>query len=219
MSQPPFALLFDLDGTLINTIDLLVSCMEYALNGRDRVPSRDEWIAGLGIPLRTQLRDWGIPEPEIETIVGRYREYQDGRLEAMTACYPGAAETVRWAREEGVRTGIVTSKGRGMTQRSLQHVGLWDAFDVIVTADDTTSHKPNPEPVWHALQALEIPVERALFVGDSTHDIRAGNSAGTFTGAARWGPFPYEALLAAGPSHWLESFADLPPVVQQLRAG
>lgn len=105
-----------------------------------------------------------------------------------------------------------------MTLRSLAHVGLADAFDVVVTADDTTRHKPDPLPVEHALYALGLTPDRALFVGDSTHDMNAGRAAGTATGAALWGPFTREQLASARPTYWLDNVADVTAVVDQLRA-
>jgi beta-phosphoglucomutase-like phosphatase (HAD superfamily) len=125
---------------------------------------------------------------------------------------------LHWARASGLATGVVTSKGRGMTTRSLQHVGLLDAFDVIVTADDTPRHKPDPLPVRHALEQLGLAPERALFVGDSTHDMHAGRGAGTYTGAALWGPFSREALAEAAPTHWLADMRDVPDAVEPLLA-
>ena len=83
--------------------------------------------------------------------------------------------------------------------------------------DATTRHKPEPEPVWHALEALGgIPPQRALFVGDSTHDMRAGRAAGVQTAAALWGPFSREQLAPTAPDHWLTGFAELRGLVTRL---
>jgi len=213
---PRFALLFDLDGTLLDSIDLLLDCMEHAFAGRPLAPSRAQWTEGIGTPLRQQMREWQVAEHELEQVVARYRAHQDVHLEHMTSLFPGALDVLQWARTEGVRTGVVTSKGRGMTTRSLRHVGLADAFDVIVTADDTPRHKPDPLPVQHALQQLGVPPCRALFVGDSTHDMHAGRRAGTHTGAALWGPFSRASLETTTPSHWLSTLGDVPAVVQSL---
>lgn len=215
---PPFALLFDLDGTLLDSIDLLLECMEYAFKARAVVPSRAAWTAGIGIPLRAQLRQFAVADDEIEVVVARYRVRQDATLEQGTSLFPDAVEVIDWARSAGLKLGVVTSKGRGMTTRSLAHVGLLDAFDVIVTAHDTVRHKPDPLPVRHALKQLNVAPAHALFVGDSTHDMHAGRAAGTFTGAALWGPFSREALEATHPTHWLERLRDVPDVTRELLA-
>jgi pyrophosphatase PpaX len=212
-----FALLFDLDGTLLDTIDLLLDCMEFAFAGRAHVPTRAEWTAGIGTPLRGQMRAWHVADHEVEDVVARYRTHQDAHLERMTRVFPGAVDVLQWARAERIPTAVVTSKGRGMTERSLRHVGLLDAFDVIITADDTTRHKPDPTPVHLALSTLGVAPARALFVGDSTHDMHAGRAAGTFTGAALWGPFSRDALAPTQPTHWLQRLHDVPTVTQVLR--
>jgi pyrophosphatase PpaX len=168
---------------LLDSLDLLLDCMQYAFAGRPIAPTRAQWTEGIGTPLRQQMREWQVAEHELEQVVARYRAHQDAHLERMTSLFPGALDVLQWARSEQVPVGVVTSKGRGMTTRSLRHVGLADAFDVIITADDTTRHKPDPLPVQQALQQLGIVPDRALFVGDSTHDMHAGRRAGTFTGA------------------------------------
>jgi pyrophosphatase PpaX len=210
------ALLFDLDGTLLDSIDLLVECMTHAFAGRDRAPTRAEWVAGIGTPLRTQLAAWIDDPDEVEQFVERYRAHQDRHLERLTSLFPGVADTVRWARDRGHATGIVTSKGRGMTARSLRHVGLLDAFDTIVTYEETDRHKPLPDPVLLALDRLATPAARALFVGDSPHDMHAGRSAGVRTVAALWGPFSLDELAPAAPTWSLADIRELPPLVDAL---
>ena len=217
-AQPPFALLFDLDGTLLDSIGLLLDCMEYAFADRPVRPTREQWTAGSGTPLRQQMRQFAVAEDELEAVVARYRQHQDAHLERLTSLFPGALDVVLWARQVGMPVGVVTSKGRGMTTRSLAHVGLLDAFDVIITAHDTTRHKPDPLPVQRALAAVNVPAERALFVGDSTHDMRAGLAAGTFTGAALWGPFSREQLAETSPTHWLHQLSEVPALAEQLAA-
>lgn len=217
-SRSRFALLFDLDGTLLDSIGLLLDCMEYAFANRTVRPSRAEWTAGIGTPLRDQMRQFAVAEHELEAVVARYRAHQDAHLEQRTSLFPGAREVLQWARRSGTPVGVVTSKGRGMTTRSLAHVGLLDAFDVIITAHDTTRHKPDPLPVHRALAAVDIPASRALFVGDSTHDMHAGRAAGTFTAAALWGPFSRAQLAVTEPTHWLSTLAEVPELMESLAA-
>lgn len=216
-TAPTFAVLFDLDGTLLDSIGLLLECMEYAFADRAVVPTRARWTEGIGTPLRDQMRDFAVLEHELESVVERYRVHQHANLERLTSLFPGARDVVEWTRSAGAHVGVVTSKGHGMTHRSLRHVGLHDAFDIVITADDTIRHKPDPLPVQQALRTLGVPPERALFVGDSTHDMRAGRAAGTFTGAALWGPFSREQLAETNPTHWLHDLADVRPLVESLR--
>ena len=162
--------------------------MEHAFIGRSPAPSRAAWTAGIGTPLRTQLAEWcdddaGRRGTRGSTAISRTC-ISSGDLR-----YPGVLDLFAWARGEGHATGLVTSKGRGMTARSLEHVGLADSFDTIVTYEDTDRHKPGPEPVLLALDRLGVPAERSIFLGDSPHDMHSGRAAGVRTAAALWGPF------------------------------
>jgi pyrophosphatase PpaX len=203
------AFLFDLDGTLIDSIELLLRSMEHAFDGAARVPSRAQWTAGIGTPLRVQLAEWSDDDRMVDVLVERYRAFQDLHLESLTSVYPGVPAFLADLRMAGVRTAIVTSKGRGMTGRSLAHVGLAESFDTIVTYEDTERHKPGPEPVLLALERLGVPPARAVFVGDSPHDMHAGRAAGVATAAALWGPFSRQELEPASPTWWLGQVDDL----------
>ena len=214
MTRP--ALLFDLDGTLIDSIGLLLECMQFAFADRTRKPTTAEWVAGIGTPLRTQLAEWCDGPDDVEAMVGRYRDYQDLHLERLTSPFPHVLDTMRWARAEGFPTALVTSKGKGMTKRSLDHVGLGQSFDAVVTFEETTRHKPLPDPVFLALERLGASPERALFVGDSPHDMHAGRAAGVKTAAALWGPFSRVELAVAAPDFWMTGFAELRDIVAGL---
>ncbi len=214
--MPRHALLFDLDGTLIDSIGLLLESMRFAFDGRERAPTTEQWVAGIGTPLRTQLGEWCDGAEEVEALVERYRDFQGIHLPRMTAAYPGVLDTIAWARAEGHATALVTSKGRGMTARSLEHVGLDGAFDAIVTFEETERHKPMPDPVLLALSRLSLPATGALFVGDSPHDMHAGRAAGVRTAAAQWGPFSREELAVAAPDYWMTSITELPDIVATL---
>lgn len=211
--MPKLALLFDLDGTLIDSIGLLVDCMEAAFRNRVRRPTREQWTAGIGTPLRTQLAEWCDSPEDVAAMVVQYREHQDRHLERMTTLFPEVQETLAWARSAGHATAIVTSKGRGMTDRSLRHVGLDQAFDAVVTYEETERHKPMPDPVLLALDRVGIAPDRALFVGDSPHDMGAGLAAGVRTGAALWGPFSRAELAGSNPTYWLTRMGELPGIV------
>ena len=215
--MPRPAILFDLDGTLIDSIDLLVTSMVYAFEGRDVQPPLDEWIAGIGTPLDAMLRTWARDEEDVLALRARYREYQFANHDAKTHAYPGAVDTVRALHAAGYPLAVVTSKLEYGARRSLKWIGLDDCFTAVVGIDATTKHKPEPEPVWHALALLgDIPPADALFIGDSTHDMHAGNAAGVATAAALWGPFSRAQLETAHPRYWLNGFDDVRALVDRL---
>jgi pyrophosphatase PpaX len=215
--MPRPAILFDLDGTLIDSIDLLVTSMVYAFEGRDVQPPLDEWIAGIGTPLDAMLRTWARDEEDVLALRARYREYQFANHDAKTHAYPGAVDTVRALHAAGYPLAVVTSKLEYGARRSLKWIGVDDCFTAVVGIDATTKHKPEPEPVWHALALLgDIPPAEALFIGDSTHDMHAGNAAGVATAAALWGPFSRAQLETAHPRYWLNGFDDVRALVDRL---
>jgi pyrophosphatase PpaX len=212
------AVLFDLDGTLLDTIDLLLASVRWAFRDRSgRVPTREEWIAGIGTPLASQMRVYATDEPDLATLIDGYREYQRAHHDEMTRAYADAIETVVDLRRDGYRTGVVTSKASDIANRSLAFVGLDRYLDVVVGFDATDRHKPDPEPVRYALDALQVAPSDAVFVGDSPHDMYAGNAAGVITVGALWGPFPRSALLPASPRFYLDRIRDLPPLLERLK--
>ena len=216
----PIAVLFDLDGTLVDTIQLLLESVRHAFRGRAAagapVPSEAEWIAGIGTPLVTQLRPYVAADEELAELVAGYREYQGAHHDRLTRCYDRTVEVVATLKRRGHPTAIVTSKSDEIARRTLAHVGLLGAMDVVVGADSTTRHKPDPAPVHLALERLGRPPEEAIFVGDSPHDIHAGNAAGVATVAALWGPFDRATLDGARPSHVIGAITELPALVARL---
>ena|SRR5689334_14980263 len=211
----PPAVLFDLDGTLIDSIELLLSSARHTFEGWHRAPTEAEWIRGIGTPLVEQLRAYCANEDEVAHLVGRYRRYQHEHHDRLTRCYDGVPDIVADLANRGHPLAVVTSKATPIANQSLSFVGLDRYFPVIVGFDDTTRHKPDPEPVRVALARLGVSADRAAFVGDSPHDVHAGNAAGVLTVAALWGPFDRETLAAARPNHFIECLADLPGVLDR----
>ncbi|HJU72480.1 MAG TPA: HAD-IA family hydrolase [Gemmatimonadaceae bacterium] len=215
-SASSIAVLFDLDGTLIDTVELIVSSARYAFSDRDGPrPTDAQWITGLGTPLITQFREWARDEEEVTRLVARYREFQMAHHDSLTREYAGVREALDALRARGYRTGIVTSKLNALARRGLTCVAIDDCFECIVGCDDTTRHKPDPEPVLHALDRLGIQPARAAFVGDSPFDIAAGNAAGVYSVGALWGPFTRSELEAApgGVRAFAERPHDIPRIV------
>ena len=206
--------MFDLDGTLVDTIDLLLQSMRFAFDERrGPCPTTEEWIAGIGTPLETQLRAFSTDDSDLARLTDRYRTYQRAHHDALTRCYGGALETVALLSARGHPLAIVTSKGNEIAHRTVTHVGLSPFVSVIIGVESTMRHKPDPEPVRVALERLGAPPGEAFFIGDSPHDIVAGNAAGVTTVAALWGAFSRAALDLAGPTHVLEQIGDLPALI------
>jgi len=214
------AVLFDLDGTLIDSIELILNSARYAFEGRTAsVPSEEEWLSGVGTPLAEMFRHYARDAADVEVLVERYRAYQLPNHDRLVRAYEGVVETVHGLKAARHPLAVVTSKTESLARRGIDLVGIGSCFDVIIGCDTTTRHKPHPEPVLVALERLDREPGEAVFVGDSVHDIAAGNAAGVATVAALWGPFSREILAPSAPMHYLERIADLPALLRPLTTG
>ncbi|HEY3353896.1 MAG TPA: HAD-IA family hydrolase [Polyangia bacterium] len=209
--MPPYATcLFDLDGTLIDSVELILRSFRHTmLVHRGAAPDDAVFLAGLGTTLWDQFRTVAADAAEVEAMVATYRAFNLAHHDALVREYPGVRAAVRALVARGARLAIVTSKLRASAARGLALAGLTDAFPVIVGADDVAEHKPHPAPVRRALALLGADPAGAVFVGDSPHDIAAGRAAGVGTAAVTWGPFPRATLVAAAPDHWVAAPAEL----------
>lgn len=203
-------ILFDLDGTLIDSLELILNSARYAFEKLERVcPSDEEWLAGVGIPLFVMFRRYARDEADCTSLIAAYREYQMANHDRLVRCYDGVVDTVQCLHQAGHQLGIVTSKSEALAMRGLAHVGLARYMDTIVGCDASTRHKPDPEPVRIALERLDCAPENAVFVGDSVHDVLAGNAAGVRTLAALWGACKREDLEPGKPGGYLAHISEL----------
>jgi len=204
---PLSTFLFDLDGTLIDSIDLILRSYRHTMKihrANEPLPPDDVWMKGLGTPLRVQFRHWTEDPAEIDAMVATYREYNLSHHDALAKPYDGVTAAVLALHATGKRLGLVTSKFVGGARRGLTLVGLEQAFEIIVGADSVTHPKPHPEPVLKALELLGAKPEGTVFIGDSRHDLECGRAAGVKTAAVLWGPFDRAHLEDLAPDFWLE---------------
>lgn len=208
--MPLSTFLFDLDGTLIDSVELILRSYRHTLRVHRRIePPDEEWMAGLGTPLWIQFRRWTDDETEIRAMVETYRDYNLSHHDQLVRPYDGVVEQVRALRAMGKTLGLVTSKLRSGALRGLRLVGIEDQFAVVVGSDEVTHPKPHPEPVLIALERLGRPAADTVFIGDSRHDLESGRAAGVKTAAVLWGPFERQHLRDLEPDYWLETPADL----------
>ena len=208
--MPLSTFLFDLDGTLIDSIELILRSYRHTMRTHRRdEPPDDVWMEGLGTPLWVQFRRFTDDAAEIDAMVETYRAYNLAHHDELVRPYDGVVEAVRALRRPGRSLGLVTSKMRSGALRGLRRAGLEDAFEVVVGADEVTHPKPHPEPVRIALERLGAPATGAVFIGDSRHDLECGRAAGVKTAAALWGPFDRADLEDLEPDYWLERPQDL----------
>ena len=213
------AILFDLDGTLIDSIELILRSARHAFIGFEgRAPSDEEWRAGIGRPLHTVLREYAGDDAEADRLFKRYRAYQLEHHDRLIRPYAGIVETVGWLAQAGHPMALVTSKSDWMAEKALVHVGLERLIPAIVVCDTCVNHKPHPEPVERALALLGVGADNALFVGDSPHDVESGRAAGVMTVGVAWGAFSADELKASGADVVIDRVEELRSVVARFPA-
>ncbi|RMG14110.1 MAG: HAD family hydrolase [Deltaproteobacteria bacterium] len=204
------AILFDLDGTLADSIRLILASFRHACRAElGRSPEDAFWLRHIGGTLRQQFLAAGAPEARIGALEAAYRDFYVARHDHWVEVFPGVHGLLDALAARRIAVGLVTSKSRVGARRTLIRCGLAGRFAVEITADDTQRHKPHPDPLFAALEALDADPEETLYLGDAPQDIEAGRRAGTRTAAALWGALDPRPLLQAGPDHALRSPADL----------
>ncbi|RMF98627.1 MAG: phosphoglycolate phosphatase [Gammaproteobacteria bacterium] len=201
MSAALEAVLFDLDGTLLDTAPDMVAALNTLLleRGREPVPferARMQVSNGaLGL-LRLGFPELG--EAQLEALRNRYLEIYARGLDRGTRLFPGLAEVLAALEARGLPWGIVTNKPAALTEPLLRSLNLAARCACVVSGDSLARRKPHPDPLLHAAASLGIPPSGAVYLGDAPRDIRAGRAAGMRTAAVAWG------YLEAGedPARW-----------------
>jgi pyrophosphatase PpaX len=202
--------LFDLDGTLLDSVELILRSYKHMLSQHRGFEGTNEmWLKGLGTPLTSQLKQFTADPQEVAAMIETYRVYNFEHHDRLAKPYEGVVDEVRRLDELGKTIAIVTSKYRRGTMMGLKVLGIEDCIDFIVPADEVTNPKPHPEPVLRALEISGAKPDETVFIGDSRHDMECGKGAGVKVAAVLWGPFDRDHLADLEPDYWLEKPADL----------
>jgi pyrophosphatase PpaX len=209
-------LLFDLDGTLINTNDLIVASFTETLNhyypGRYQ---REDILPFMGPPLYDSF--YSIDPERVDEMVARYRKHNLEHHDSLVTEFKGVYETIRTLKENGYKLAIVSTKKRDGIEKGLRLTKLDEFFQVVIGLDDVEKAKPDPEPVLKALDLIGSVPEEAIMVGDNHHDILAGQNAGTKTAAVAWSLKGREYLAQFNPDYMLETMPDLLTILEGIR--
>jgi pyrophosphatase PpaX len=202
--------LFDLDGTLLDSVDLILRSYKFMLNQYRGFEGTDEmWLRGLGTPLKSQLKQFTQDPAEVAAMIETYREYNFAHHDRLARPYEGVVDEVRRLHRMGKKLGIVTSKYREGTMKGLRLLQIEDCIRFVVPADEVTNPKPHHEPVTRALELAGATPAETVFIGDSRHDMACGKSAGVKIAAVLWGPFDRAYLEDLEPDYWLERPQDI----------
>ncbi|MDR0435327.1 MAG: HAD-IA family hydrolase [Propionibacteriaceae bacterium] len=203
--------LFDLDGTLADSIGLIIESYQYAfsaVNGRE--VSADEARTWIGQTLLETFRREDPPGAvELERV---YRDYNEANSARITG-YPGVPELLTQLNAAGVRPKVVTSKRFRMSVETVRLAGLSELVDLAVTMEDTERHKPYPDPLLRAFDKLGVTPEQCVYVGDAVWDVLAAHAAGIPAIAVTWGAGSRADLAAAAPEFSCDCAAELRQVL------
>jgi pyrophosphatase PpaX len=188
--------LFDLDGTVVDSGAIILASMRHATQevlGRDY--SDEELLQAVGGPgLEAQMS--ALAPDHVERLVDVYRAHNEPLHDELEAC-AGMEDVLVRLHEEGRRLGIVTAKRRSTVELAFDRVPLAYLFETIVGGDETERHKPDPQPLLLAAERLGADPAGTAYVGDSPFDVRAAKAAGMFAVAVTWGRIHERARLEA----------------------
>lgn len=215
-------ILFDFDGTLANTIDLIVSAFEHTCEtALGFKPVRQTIIDTIGLPLSDALELLsGIHEPErILELRQIYGAFNAANHDTMIKPIPGVAELLLQLKQRDLKLAVVTSKKAYMLERGMQCLGMLPYIDATVSVLDTERGKPAPDPMLLACERLGLTPGECLCVGDSPFDMQSGNAAGCVTVAVEYTQLDWQSLLEQGkPDYTISQPLDLMQLLDKLAA-
>ncbi|OXL86556.1 pyrophosphatase [Paenibacillus sp. SSG-1] len=207
--------LFDLDGTIIDTNELIISSFMHVLEKHVPTPlTREVIIPKMGMTLEQQLQFFSGSE-DVTHFHQAYRTYNDAHHDEMVQPFPHVLEVIKELDRRGITMGVVTTKNKPGTFRVLEMFGLDKYMKAIVTVMDVEHPKPHPEPVLMAISQLGADPEATLMVGDSPVDIQSAKAAGVRSAGVAWSLKGEKVLREYNPDYILHDMTDLYSLVEQ----
>ncbi|SEM64294.1 pyrophosphatase PpaX [Mesobacillus persicus] len=204
--------LFDLDGTLIDTNELIVSSylhtLEHYFPGRFQ---REDVLPFMGPSLHEVFGN--LDSTKVDEMIRTYRKYNISNHDSFVTEFEGVTETIKALHDSGFKLAIVTTKIADVAMMGLRLTGLDRYFNIMIALDDVKNAKPDPEPIYKALDLLGSQPESAMMVGDNHHDVLAGKNAGTKTAGVAWSLKGKEHLATFEPDYMLDEMTDLLPIL------
>lgn len=207
--------LFDLDGTLLNTNDLIIKSFQETFKHYypQRAFTLQEIIDCIGPTLEQTAMKY-YPQ-NIEEMVQMYRYHYVIHHDELITIYPGIEEMIKSLKELGLKLAIVTSKKRDMTIKAMEHTKILDYFDLIISSDEVINPKPHQEPIELALKGLNLLKEEVIMVGDNSHDIECANHANVKSAGVGWALKGADYLRDFNPTYIIKTANELIEIIKK----
>ncbi|KQL53083.1 pyrophosphatase [Heyndrickxia shackletonii] len=212
MSKQITTILFDLDGTLIDTNELIIASFLHTLNHYyPQKYTREDVLPFMGPSLKDTFSS--INPDNVDEMIERYRAHNLENHDLLVKEFDGVYETVKVLKEKGYKLAIVSTKMSSTIKKGLKLTNLDSFFEVIIAIDDVENVKPDPEPIEKALKLLESAPQEAIMVGDNYHDILGAKNAGTLSAGVAWSAKGRAYLEKYEPDFILDNMRDLLEIV------
>lgn len=201
--------LFDLDGTLLDTFNLVTKSFQHTFRQHfGREITAEEILPFFGEPLWVTMERFS--KEEAQELMKTFRRFNLAHHDDLATLFPGTKETLEVIKAKGIAIGVVTSKVKLTALRGLELFELEPLINVCIALEDCANHKPHQEPIFNALDALGI-TDRAevLMVGDSPFDIQCAHNAGVKSAAVAWSLIPQEVIAAAKPDYIIHNLQEV----------
>lgn len=210
--------LFDLDGTVLDTHDAILESLQYATRTvLHKVIPDEVLVAEVGQPLVKQMRTLAPDEETAQELLVVYRSRNEQDLDQKTKPFDGIEDLLRALKQEGFTVAVVTSKRQSLATTSLKAFGLFDLFARVNGMEASKKHKPDPDPLIQAAHDLNVPLCRCLYIGDSPFDIQAAHGANLPCVAVTWGRFfGRDVLEEQRPTAFADTMDELHQAIRQL---
>ncbi len=205
LQDPPACLVFDMDGTLTQTNDLIFASFNHVARrhlGREFHP---EEIIGLFGPPEEGAVEKVFGGEHVEDIMDELCEFYRAEHSARAFLHAGMEDVLRLLKQHDVKLAVFTGKGRRTAAITLEVLQIGGYFDLVITGNDVVRHKPDPEGIFHVLRQLDVAPDRTIMVGDSMADVRASRGAGVRMAAVLWDSYDRERVRRSGAEYLFET--------------
>ncbi|WP_423799582.1 pyrophosphatase PpaX [Neobacillus sp. SAB-20_R2A] len=201
-------ILFDLDGTLIDTNELIIASYLHTLEKFYPGKYQREHVLPFMGPTLSEAFSTVDPE-QVDDMIAEYRAFNVANHDSFVKEFPGVFETIQALKEKGYKLAIVTTKRLDVAMMGLRLTKMDSFFDTVIALDHVTKVKPDPEPILKALEQLGSSPSEAMMVGDNLHDILGGKNAGVLTAGVAWSAKGRNHIAEQNPDYILEEMPDL----------